>query len=382
MAQDRGALESWAHEFRSFTFHPFALSMTIESLPDEERFESLAARLRPFTLSELSYVTVNKKISTQFRKRSATSERQREALGELRGRWESNNGDEFGIFTPGDGDCPRIASAAEMAHGWMYWDLVHACVSEEARHVTAHSLQNRFLAAVPYWSEAALVVLETLDMLRALRESWPELMASAAWQPEEVTQPGSFDLIDVRPGSTDGNSAVLFARSEEHATPNQSVKDVWLGRVNQDRTWPCEVVLQDGETLLGEYRSLSRTGKSDLLLVRGVVFVPIDRSKQSADMFRAKRVPDEPKAAADYVMTRMLASPTATVRSLKESLSLRLLSPRVQAAARRGSEVAGAARGSTCAHRLTPTVQRSRMVQGEDAGLVSCSEPEVPRDPR
>lgn len=160
--------------------------------PDEERFESLAARLRPLVLGAES-IHYSKVIEALRLVVGAEpeSQKQLDVLYEEWARHDVNDLRERSFtmqqFVPSDG-ISRSTADGVLAAGWMYADLVHADPlhgKEESLHFPLH---ERFHAAVPLFASIAKVTLATLAFVESVR-SYPLLELN----PEVWCDPVSID---------------------------------------------------------------------------------------------------------------------------------------------------------------------------------------------
>src|SRR5690606_12821042 len=135
----------WAHGSAQLTLGNGEGEIRFD-LPPEEAFESLAARVRPLLLEDdgLHHKRVLAAIGA-FGRDNAEVVRQREVL---RGAWERATGSTMVAFQIGQAiDGAPLVSDVDLAHGWLYGDLVHAKPDVPAAVLDA-SLDQRYLAAV------------------------------------------------------------------------------------------------------------------------------------------------------------------------------------------------------------------------------------------
>jgi hypothetical protein len=133
-------------------------------VPPEEAFESLAARVRPLLLEDdgVNHKRVLAALGA-FGRNDAEVIRQR---GVLRGAWERATGSTMVAFQIGEArDGAPLVSDVDLAHGWLYGDLVHAKPDVPLAVLDA-TLDQRYLAAVIVYGQAALATVATLNVVR------------------------------------------------------------------------------------------------------------------------------------------------------------------------------------------------------------------------
>lgn len=162
-----------------------ALDGTIElrrRLPDEEIFESLAARLRPVLLGSESIY--HEKVLTAIEGTLAEADTKALDISEclletarLRERWarftSTNLVDHR--YSVGsvkvDGTEPvSQVSDSQLALAWLYGDLVHVDVKGEKKPGTLLPMKERYSAAVPYFSDVALLCADTFELILAISD--------------------------------------------------------------------------------------------------------------------------------------------------------------------------------------------------------------------
>lgn len=164
---DLPAFIRWAHGSANLTMTGGAGEMRF-NLPNEELFESLAARVRPLLLEEdgLHFGRVLAALGA-FGRGDDDVMAKRDVL---RSAWERATGPTpigFQIGEAVDG-APLIADVS-LAHAWLYGDLVHAKPNVPAA-VLRSSLDQRYLAAVLIYGQAALATVATLNVVRLAAE--------------------------------------------------------------------------------------------------------------------------------------------------------------------------------------------------------------------
>ena len=119
------------------------------SFPDEERFESLVARVRPLLLSRESlhlpkvFKSLNKLVLP-----SAQTEEQKQVITNIQDQFNSLVGE--GNKGKAEGDCSSLAdewlSDTLLAGTWLYKDLVHCDLEGEKRRGRRRLMSSAFLA--------------------------------------------------------------------------------------------------------------------------------------------------------------------------------------------------------------------------------------------
>lgn len=156
-------------------------SITIRrNIPDEEIFESLAARLRPVLLgSESIYLDKVLAAIDDLLERHASKtlelETMHSAVAELRDVWSRLQDPDLGPQryvaqrAKRDGtEITPLVSDAQLAQAWFYGDLVHVDVKGKKKAGTLFPIRDRFAAAVFYFSDVALLCAEIYDVILAL----------------------------------------------------------------------------------------------------------------------------------------------------------------------------------------------------------------------
>lgn len=154
---------------------------TRRTMPDEEIFESLAARVRPLTLaSEPIYF---KKVFEALNRLVQTSQvpldpEMGNRLMSLLAGWSAIDLDgtgqlAFWIVTErrdGTDKSPRV-SDIQLAASWMYADLVHSNPKRTKQDGLRFPIKERYSAAVNVFSRLALLTLETHDVIMQLHRA-------------------------------------------------------------------------------------------------------------------------------------------------------------------------------------------------------------------
>lgn len=206
--------------------------------PDEERFESLAARLRPFVLASESVHHVKVLRALRMAVRGSTDAHLlTQQIDELEGRWSAWDPTDLKLrafeIQQADGNYENVRSIPDgtLAAGWLYADVVHADPSGGKEASLEFPLAERFRAAVPLFANLALVVLDTLDFIRILHDLHGLDIAATAWEGQVSVSPDDFAreaTAYVAPLGTDipilGEAGPLNAR-----LVNAALVEEWMG---------------------------------------------------------------------------------------------------------------------------------------------------------
>lgn len=167
--------------------------------PEEERFESLAARVRPLILPSepVHYGKVLAALGRSLYEAHTGVERMRADLETLSQRWaridpEPGGLQAWSIWTQrADGTGPQHeATDSVMALGWLYSDLVHVELRQDRAVAAEFPMSQRYVAAAQVLSRVALTTLDTLAFTEALVSAKVLPLPEALWE-EEVVAPES-----------------------------------------------------------------------------------------------------------------------------------------------------------------------------------------------
>lgn len=177
LATDREKLAGLADFSISGTLSLDGTFQARRKLPDEEAFESLAARLRPLLLGSESvyYVKVLDAIESVLDRQepgTAGIDALRERTDQLRRAWSSHDEKDpralrYSTQTAkidGSESTPQV-SDSQLALAWLYGDLVHVDVKGQKKPGTLLPIKERYSGAVSYFSSAALLCAETFDVV-------------------------------------------------------------------------------------------------------------------------------------------------------------------------------------------------------------------------
>ncbi|HEY5180652.1 MAG TPA: hypothetical protein VIJ07_12930 [Dermatophilaceae bacterium] len=147
-------------------------------LPDEERFESLAARVRPLTLARepIHHKKVTDAIAEVLERAGDEADQGLheglEAVTQMWSRFDLDGTTVQGFTLQSaniDGtDISPVVSDTQLGAGWFYSDVAHSDPTGRKKDALRFPMKERFAAAVPVFARLTLVTLRTLDLVRAL----------------------------------------------------------------------------------------------------------------------------------------------------------------------------------------------------------------------
>lgn len=159
------------------------------SFPDEERFESLVARVRPLLLSRESvhlpkvFKSLNKLVPP-----SAQTEEQKHVITNIQDQFNSLVGERN--KGKAEGDCSSQAddwlSDSLLAETWLYKDLAHCDLEGEKRRGEKTPYEYRMFSALSYYCRVALFSLYLLDLLREMANSGQLILSDSVWSESVV----------------------------------------------------------------------------------------------------------------------------------------------------------------------------------------------------
>lgn len=195
------------------------------TLPDEEIFESLAARLRPLLVpgESVFYKKVFKALS------AAVDASEVEVSREVRDRLEEVERD-WGFFdlestkvvryamqlaaVDGSTITPQV-SDRQLAAAWLYGDLVHVDTRGSKSDGMLFPIKERYSASVTYFAHAAETCVKTLDLVLHLRDMGVVTLSGRSLTDEVIV--GRDELIEnavAYVGPADGPMPSLDVASE------------------------------------------------------------------------------------------------------------------------------------------------------------------------
>lgn len=182
LAQDRRALADLGKLSLTGTIGLDGNMSMRRTLPNEELFESLAARVRPLLLKteSIHYRRVLDALDEHVAKASLPEEADamvREGLAVLRTQWSQFDTDTANILSfavqssslDGTDVTPQV-SDTQLAAAWLYGDVVHVDVKGKKSAGQLLPVKERFSAAVMYFALVADLTLSTLEATRRLHE--------------------------------------------------------------------------------------------------------------------------------------------------------------------------------------------------------------------
>lgn len=206
LASDRGRLAEMANLRMTGTLNPNGQIEIRRELPDEESFESLAARVRPVLLNRESVhhgkvLTALEAILDRPGQDVDDLETVRAEVQRLRVAWSRHDESKPALHryavqrAKADGSESTLqVSDGKMALAWLYGDLVHVDVKGQKLDGTLLPIKERYAAAVSYFSDVALLCAQTLDVITDLaRRGLLELGEDVMDVPVVV---GSDELVD------------------------------------------------------------------------------------------------------------------------------------------------------------------------------------------
>lgn len=197
LVQD-GSVEKYAKTQMTVSFSMTTGATTIKDVvvPDEEVFESLATRLRPFIVkSEPIYLpNVFRAIRSlvpvdalgekdeDFEKALVSAEQRFEH------RFREQDVETYSVqLLDGEGNPESgYVSDAVMAGSWLYTDTVHADPHGEKAEGKKFGYRARYAAASPFFCELAILVVSMLNIVKALVEKGDLTISDTVWS-EPVT---------------------------------------------------------------------------------------------------------------------------------------------------------------------------------------------------
>lgn len=235
---------------------------TRQKLPDEERFESLAARLRPL-LVESESIHYKKVLGAIDEVLAETTTADIEALSlrvkQLRDFWSLHAEKSLSPVryttqaTKADGsETTPLASDSQLAMAWLYGDLVHVDVQGKKKAGTFFPMKERFAAAVSYFATIALACLHTFDLVSTLVDHGIiEIDEEAMYLPVVV---GTDELITrgtafIAPTGTDLPD-LQAALSDNMPDEFQQLTVSEMTRISRNQRAQIRLETADGDTLV------------------------------------------------------------------------------------------------------------------------------------
>lgn len=217
---DRDRFIMWAHGSAQLSLGGGTGELRYD-VPPEEAFESLAARVRPLLLEQdgIHFSRVLAAIGA-FGRDDPEVMRAREVLQRT---WQRITGTSivgFAISEPVDG--APLVHDVDLAHGWLYGDLVHAN-PDVPEGVLNATLNQRYFAAVLIYGQTALAAVASLNVVRMLvTKGLLTLDADAEVCPVVVSMPMRLPVLAARLTPTDHLTGFGAAPPGTAATPTAS----------------------------------------------------------------------------------------------------------------------------------------------------------------
>uniref|UniRef100_UPI0031D1A955 hypothetical protein n=1 Tax=Saccharothrix mutabilis TaxID=33921 RepID=UPI0031D1A955 len=217
LVRDPAVLSDLARERFDVHLRPDGTSRIRHRLPpDEEVFESLAARVRPLLLGDES--VYHFKVTKALKRLLDTSpapdvEQYRDELKELREAWKTTTtGENYGLVQwrgTEVSDTLSPVSNVLLAEAWMYIDLVHVDPDQRRCDALDYPMRQRYLAAVCYYCRIAELVVRTLRYMEKLRDAGVVVLDATDWERDvvvgsEIVEEG---IIRVAPAGTEATAA-------------------------------------------------------------------------------------------------------------------------------------------------------------------------------
>ncbi len=198
MADDAGLLRSLARSSVNVVIGLENESLFTTPLPpEEEQFESLAARIRPFILASepVHREKVLGAVCRLLAEAHGVTAAMRQDLDRLADRWarvDPENGElqAWSMWiSKADGTGPQHeVTDSVLALGWLYSDLVHVELRKDRAVAAEFPMSQRYLAASQVLSRVALAAVDTLAFVKALNDAGILDLPESLWT-EDVVAP-------------------------------------------------------------------------------------------------------------------------------------------------------------------------------------------------
>jgi len=172
-------------------------SFTTSLPPEEEQFESLAARIRPLILASepIYYKKVLGAVRRLLDEADGVTNQMHQDLDRLAERWarvdpEDGELQAWSMWTQksGGGGPRHEATDSVLALGWLYSDLVHVELRKDRAVAAEFPMSRRYLAASQVLSRVALAAVDTLAFVKALDDAAILDLPESLWT-EDVVAP-------------------------------------------------------------------------------------------------------------------------------------------------------------------------------------------------
>lgn len=180
LAADRERLSAMANTRLAVNFNLSGHVDVRRELPDEESFESLVARLRPVLVKRESihYGKVMDALESILKEDvdyCDDVDPVRSEVERLCVAWSFHNETTPSLLryaiqraTKDGTESTPVASDSQLALAWLYGDLVHADVKGKKLDGTLFPIEERYAAAVSYFSAVAILCAQTFDVIMEL----------------------------------------------------------------------------------------------------------------------------------------------------------------------------------------------------------------------
>lgn len=197
LVQD-GSVEKYAKTQMTVSFSLTTRAVTIKDVvvPDEEVFESLTTRLRPFIVqSEPIYLPNVFSAIRSFVPDDALGEKDEDlekalvsAEQRFEHRFRGRDVETYAVQLLDEEGNPKseYVSDATMADSWLYTDTVHADPHGKKAEGKKFGYRARYRAASPFFCELAILIVSMLNIVKALVEKGYLSIPDTAWS-EAVT---------------------------------------------------------------------------------------------------------------------------------------------------------------------------------------------------
>lgn len=260
-------------------------------MPDQEIFESLAARTRPCILaSEPIYLDkVFSSINSLLNGRQL-DEKSSDLLNACRTGFENlrdkNGGTSYSVQIYDKDGSPESEAMSDLlvGDGWLYSDLVHANPKGDKAEAARLPYLDRYFAGTSFFSTLAIVIVQTLKLVTDLNGRFGLGIDERAWKEQVVLTDGEDDGIvsqkmvllpydtkllegvdpSTLPGAVDATSLTEIQRVIQ---PNSAAEAVFLhgeetiGEFHAIHSWKDGVLtVMIADALLLEFDTTKKTG--------------------------------------------------------------------------------------------------------------------------
>ena len=245
----------------------------IQQLPPEELFESLAARVRPLTLSSepIHHSKVVGALSDLLQHSDKSRREHRETLDALLGSWrlmDIQGPTPIGYSVQSarlDGSAAtNLVSDIQLAAAWLYADLVHADAQGKKSEALAFTLRERYAAGVRIFARVAVLSCQTLEFITQLEDAGILTLSRAAW--DDSIAVGVEELAE----ESEAFIAAPGTEAPDLRSPDIGVSDEWtpmtvtsMLRLNVRDQVQVELTNATGDILASYDAAVIHRGKTD-----------------------------------------------------------------------------------------------------------------------